>query len=86
MSNPAGGAAESGAHRPYVPASQSLPEITGKAIVPGILLAIPFAVWQSTDVMTIAPDGFETAASWIGAAAAVGFIFWLYRASLRASE
>ncbi len=78
MSNPAGGAAESGAHRPYVPASQSLPEITGKAIVPGILLAIPFAVWQSTDVMTIAPDGFETAA--------VGFIFWLYRASLRASE
>ena len=59
--------------------------ITGEALV-GILLAIPFAAAQSTDVLGIVPEGFDAAASWIGAAVVVGFIFWLYRASLRASE
>ncbi|WP_420450082.1 OPT/YSL family transporter [Candidatus Palauibacter sp.] len=59
--------------------------ITGEALV-GIFLAIPFAAAQSTDVLNVAPEGFDTAASWIGAAVVVGFILWLYRASLRSSE
>jgi len=59
--------------------------ITGEALV-GIFLAIPFAVSQSTDVLSLVPEGFDAAASWIGAAVVVGFVFWLYRASLRASE
>ncbi|MCG8469986.1 MAG: OPT/YSL family transporter, partial [Gemmatimonadetes bacterium] len=59
--------------------------ITGEALV-GILLAIPFAAAQSTDVLTIAPDGFEDAARWIGLAAGIAFTLWLYRVSLRASD
>ncbi|WP_419161873.1 OPT family oligopeptide transporter [Candidatus Palauibacter sp.] len=58
--------------------------ITGEALV-GILLAIPFAATQSTDVLSLAPDGFGPIASWIGAAAAVGFTCWLYRISVRSS-
>lgn len=59
--------------------------ITGEALV-GILLAIPFAAMQSTDVLNIAPAGFDPIARWIGAAAAVGFVWWLYRVSLRPSR
>ena len=56
--------------------------ITGEALV-GILLAIPFAYAQSTDVLAV--EGFEAFAQWIGAAAAVGFTVWLYRVSIRSS-
>ncbi|WP_419166339.1 OPT family oligopeptide transporter [Candidatus Palauibacter sp.] len=58
--------------------------ITGEALV-GILLAIPFAAFQSTDVLSLAPESFGTIASWIGGAAAVGFTCWLYRVSVRSS-
>ncbi|MDH3733429.1 MAG: oligopeptide transporter, OPT family [Gemmatimonadota bacterium] len=57
--------------------------ITGEALV-GILLAIPFAAAQSTDVLALAPAGFDTMATVIGLALAIGFILWLYRASSRA--
>ncbi len=59
--------------------------ITGEALV-GILLAIPFAAAQSTDVLNIAPAGFENFAKVIGMAAGIGFTFWLYRVSLRSSD
>ncbi len=59
--------------------------ITGEALV-GILLAIPFALAQSTDVMNLAPDGFEAIAKGMGVAAVAAFIWWLYRASVRAPE
>lgn len=52
--------------------------ITGEALV-GILLAIPFAAAQSTDVLALAPAGFETVAGWLGIAAFVAFCLWLYR-------
>ena len=52
--------------------------ITGEALV-GILLAIPFAAAQSTDVLALAPAGFETVAGWLGIAAFVAFCVWLYR-------
>jgi len=56
--------------------------ITGEALI-GILLAIPFAAAQSTDVLRIAPDGFDTPALAIGLVAAIGFTLWLYRISAR---
>jgi len=52
--------------------------ITGEALV-GILLAIPFAAAQSTEVLRIAPEGFERAAGVIGVAAFVALSAWLYR-------
>ncbi len=57
--------------------------ITGEALV-GILLAIPFAASQSTNVLAIAPDNFEPVARWIGAVAGAGFLWWIYRVSVRA--
>jgi len=56
--------------------------ITGEALI-GILLAIPFAAAQSTDVLRIAPDGFDTPALAIGLVAAIGFTLWLYRTAAR---
>jgi len=52
--------------------------ITGEALV-GIMLAVPFAAAQSTDVLRI--PGFEGAAPLLGLAAFVGFVYWLYRTS-----
>ncbi|MCH8961244.1 MAG: oligopeptide transporter, OPT family [Bacteroidetes bacterium] len=52
--------------------------ITGEALV-GILLAIPFAAAQNTDVLRLAPEGFETVANILGVAAFVFFCLWLYR-------
>ncbi len=58
--------------------------ITGEALV-GILLAIPFAAAQSTDVLRVAPtEGFDTWALLIGLGAAIGFVLWLYRVARRA--
>jgi putative OPT family oligopeptide transporter len=56
--------------------------ITGEALV-GILLAIPFAAAQRTDVLAIAPEGFETVATYLGMGAFVAFCFWLYRVAAR---
>ncbi len=52
--------------------------ITGEALV-GILLAIPFAAAQNTNVLRIAPEGFEPIATGIGLAGFVGFVLWLHR-------
>ncbi len=52
--------------------------ITGEALV-GILLAIPFAAAQSTDVLTIAPPGFEPVANILGILGLALFVMWLYR-------
>jgi putative OPT family oligopeptide transporter len=75
-----GDAVERGAQRGLLFASGL---ITGEALV-GILLAIPFAAAQSTDVLSLAPDGFDTPAMFIGLALAIGFTLWLYRISSRA--
>ena len=56
--------------------------ITGEALV-GILLAIPFAAAQRTDVLAIAPEGFETVATYLGMGAFVAFCVWLYRVAAR---
>ena len=54
--------------------------ITGEALV-GIFLAIPFAAAQSTDVLAVAPPGFEPVAAILGIVAFVLFSVWLYRAA-----
>lgn len=52
--------------------------ITGEALV-GIALAIPFAIFESTDVLRLMPDGMETVSDLLGVAAFVFFAAWLYR-------
>ncbi|MCH8121861.1 MAG: oligopeptide transporter, OPT family [Bacteroidetes bacterium] len=52
--------------------------ITGEALV-GILLAVPFAATQSTDVLRLAPEGFETVATGLGLVGFILFCTWLYR-------
>ena len=56
--------------------------ITGEALV-GILLAIPFAAAQRTDVLQLAPEGFEQTAEILGIVALIGFVLWLYRVAQR---
>ena len=56
--------------------------ITGEAIV-GILLAIPFAAAQSTDVLRLAPEGFDTFATVLGMISFVLFTIWLYKVTTR---
>lgn len=56
--------------------------ITGEALV-GILLAIPFAAAQSTDVLRVAPEGFETISVFLGLAALLFFAVWLYNIARR---
>jgi len=56
--------------------------ITGEALV-GIILAIPFAYFESTSVLNLVPDTFAPYADWLGAFAAVGFIIWLYRVAIK---
>lgn len=52
--------------------------ITGEALV-GIALAIPFAIFESTDVLRLMPEGMETVSDLLGVAAFVFFAAWLYR-------
>jgi putative OPT family oligopeptide transporter len=56
--------------------------ITGEALV-GIILAVPFAAAQSTDVLRLAPDGFDTVANVLGVGAFAMFCLWLYRVACR---
>jgi putative OPT family oligopeptide transporter len=74
------GAVAGGGHRGLLFASGL---ITGEALV-GILLAIPFAASQSTDLLRIVPMGFDTAALAIGTVAGAGFVAWLYKIASRA--
>lgn len=56
--------------------------ITGEALI-GILLAIPFAYFESTDVLTLVPESFGPYADWLGGLAAIGFMIWLYRIAVK---
>ncbi len=52
--------------------------ITGEALV-GIMLAIPFALYESTDVLRIAPESFKPVADVLGIFILMFFVLWLYR-------
>jgi putative OPT family oligopeptide transporter len=57
--------------------------ITGEALV-GIMLAIPFAAAQSTDVLRLAPvEGFTTIAMGLGLVLFGVFTWWTYRVAAR---
>ena len=56
--------------------------ITGEALV-GILLAIPFAAFQSTDVLNLAPEGFDVIANVLGVIGLIFFVSWLYKVATK---
>jgi len=56
--------------------------ITGEALI-GIVLAIPFAIQESTDALRVVPESFTPYANWLGALAGVFFIIWLYKVAVK---
>ena len=54
--------------------------IAGEAIM-GIVLAIPFATYQTTTLFSIAPEGFESTATALGTVCMGAFALYLYRAA-----
>jgi len=56
--------------------------ITGEALI-GIILAIPFAIQESTDALRMVPPSFAPYADWLGSLAAVFFIIWLYKVAVK---
>nr|WP_246043163.1 oligopeptide transporter, OPT family [Fodinibius saliphilus] len=56
--------------------------ITGEALI-GIILAIPFAIQESTDALRLVPQSFAPYADWLGAAAAIFFCIWLYKVAVK---
>lgn len=59
--------------------------IAGESII-GILLAIPFAAYQSTDVFKIAPADFEHMGVLLGILAFIGVCYYLYKISSQFQE
>ncbi len=59
--------------------------ITGEALI-GIILAIPFAFFESTDALRIMPEGFEWLTSLMGMGAAIFFIIWLYKVAVKKDD
>jgi putative OPT family oligopeptide transporter len=57
--------------------------IAGEALL-GILLAIPFAAYQSTTLFKIKPEGFENASIFLGMLAFFGIAYYLYKIASRA--
>lgn len=56
--------------------------ITGEALL-GIILAIPFAIQESTDAIRIVPESFAPWADWLGGIAMLLFVIWLYKVATR---
>ncbi|HKK46347.1 MAG TPA: oligopeptide transporter, OPT family [Balneolaceae bacterium] len=56
--------------------------ITGEALI-GIILAIPFAIQESTDALRIVSPSFAPYANWLGGIAAIFFCIWLYKVAVK---
>lgn len=56
--------------------------IAGEALI-GILLAVPFAYYESSDVLRLVSSGFAPIARIVGLLAFAGFVIWLYRVASR---
>lgn len=56
--------------------------ITGEALI-GIILAIPFAIKESTNALRIVPESFAPFANWLGGLAAIFFCIWLYKVAIK---
>ncbi|WP_428236035.1 OPT family oligopeptide transporter [Gracilimonas sp.] len=59
--------------------------ITGEALI-GIILAIPFALFESTDALRLMPEGFGWLTDVLGVGAAVCFMIWLYKVAVKKGE
>ncbi|MDZ7806415.1 MAG: oligopeptide transporter, OPT family [Gracilimonas sp.] len=59
--------------------------ITGEALI-GIILAIPFALFESTDALRIMPEGMEWLTSLLGMGAALFFMIWLYKVAIKKGD
>ncbi|MFP8489313.1 OPT family oligopeptide transporter [Gracilimonas sp. Q87] len=59
--------------------------ITGEALI-GIILAIPFAFFESTDALRLMPEGMEWLTSLLGVGAAIFFMIWLYKVAIRKED
>ena len=51
--------------------------IAGEAMV-GILLAIPFVLYQSTSVFSIVPDALKNSTDVLGVIVTMGMLIWFY--------
>jgi putative OPT family oligopeptide transporter len=52
--------------------------VAGSALM-GVLLAIPFTIFQSTDILKIVGDGFSPIATTLAFASVAGLLYWIYR-------
>lgn len=52
--------------------------VAGAALV-GVLLAIPFALAKSSDVLSLAPPSFAPIAKLLGIVTTIGLLVWIYR-------
>lgn len=52
--------------------------VAGAALM-GVVLAIPFAIKQSSDALKIVPDGFQNTADILGIAVFMALFVWMYR-------
>lgn len=59
--------------------------VAGAALM-GVLVAIPFALKGSTDVLRLVPAGFAPIAYALGLAAMIFILTWLYRTTVRFSQ
>ncbi|MGN8224911.1 OPT family oligopeptide transporter [Gracilimonas sp. BCB1] len=59
--------------------------ITGEALI-GIILAIPFALFESTDALRIMPEGLGWLTDILGVGAAICFMVWLYKVAVKKGE
>jgi putative OPT family oligopeptide transporter len=52
--------------------------VAGAALM-GVILAIPFAIKQSSDALNLAPTNFTLIANTLGVIATLSLLFWIYR-------
>lgn len=59
--------------------------VAGAALM-GVILAIPFAIAQSTDVLKIVSDSFTPIANILSILVTVGLMYWIYRVVCRSQK
>lgn len=59
--------------------------IAGEALV-GILLAIPFVAYQSTNVFSIVPDALKGSTDILGLLVTIGVLYWFYQVATKVKK
>jgi putative OPT family oligopeptide transporter len=60
--------------------------VVAGASIMGVVLAIPFALEQSSDALKIMPDGWETLAAMMSILVTIGLCGWIYRVVLGSKD